>query len=268
MNISAVNYNNTDNVASVSRVAGAQTADNTFDNTLIGEKIFSKASVSGHMTSTRMDDAAKAGLMGELESVKEQLQVSAQAAKDSLKALFQKMDGSAPVYMDEDGYNLNDMEPEEIVTVVERIQIMLATYCDDYDADLSGVDSDKIEAVTGSKASAEIIKNKLQQAGIADTDENVNEAEEALKMAQKINEPDDDVKLYLVANNLELSIDNLFKASYGADKSGVLKAAMAQRRGELSEKEWQSLKNQAIGIIKNAGLEVNDTTLGYAKKTD
>ncbi len=265
MNISAVNYNkNADNVANVNRVAGAQIKGHTFEETIGNGKIFENTSVAGRMTATRMDETSKAELMNELESVKEQLQVSAQSAKDSLKALFQKMDGSMPVVMDEEGYHLNDMEPEEIVTVVERIQIMLAAYCDDYETSLSNVDSDKIEAVTGNSVSANQIMEKLQQAGIAVTKENIDEVKGALNMAEDIGGLKEEAKLYLVANDMELTLDNLYKVSYGSNKAGVSWQASGEGK-RLTADEWKSLKVQAEKIIARSGMEVNDTTLGYAK---
>lgn len=264
MNISAVNYNkNADNVANINRVAGVQVKGRTFEDAIGNGKIFENTSVAGRMTATRMDETVKAELMNELESVKEQLQVSAQSAKDSLKALFQKMDGSTPVLMDEEGYHLNEMEPQEIVTVVERIQIMLAAYCDDYETSLTNVDSDKIEAVTGNSVSANQIMEKLQQAGIAATKENIDEVKGALNMAEDIGVLNEDEKLYLVANDMELTLDNLFKASYGSNRAGVSQVPGEGKR--LTADEWNSLKAQAEKIIARNGMEVNDTTLGYAK---
>lgn len=257
MNVSAANFNtNTDNQVNINSIATAKV--NAGATAAQTERLFENVSVGGPMTATRMDETTKAGIMNELDSIREQVQVSAQAAKDSLKALFKKMDGSAPVLMDENGYNINDMEPEEVVNVVERIQIMLATYCDDYNGTISNIDSDKIEAVTGNKASTQQILEKLESAGAPATRENALEIKDALSLAEQIQEFDENAGLYLVANDLELTIDNLFKAGYGAAK-------MAGSIGMLDQSQWNSLVGQAEKIIANAGMEVSTKTLKYAR---
>lgn len=252
MNVSGVNFNRTEETTvSIHMNEGKKQAENK-----VSEKVFADVVIGkGAMTSTTMDKAQGKALLGELDSVKEQLQLSAQTAKDSLKALFKKMDGSGVVKLDEDGYNLNDMEPEEIVTVVERIQIMLAAYCEDYKGSISCVDEEKIEAVTNGAVSAAAVQEKFREVGIADTQENVKEVQEALCQAEEIQCPNENARLYLVGNDLPCTLDNLFKARY----AGEMKSR------PLSGEQWEALVPQIQTVIEDAGMEVNDKTMGYAR---
>ena len=54
-----------------------------------------------------------------------------EAIGDNLTAIFNKMDSGMVVSMNEDGIDVNNTEAKELVTVVEQIQIKLATYCED-----------------------------------------------------------------------------------------------------------------------------------------
>lgn len=75
-----------------------------------------------------LDQNTYHSLLKETDDVKEQLMQSATNAKANLKALFQRLSGADAVKIDEDGFNLNDLSQEEMVGIVDRIKIELASH--------------------------------------------------------------------------------------------------------------------------------------------
>ena len=152
---------------------------------------------------------------------------------DKLKSLVTDEDYSA---MSELGLAPDKENPDTLLTVYERIQIQLAAYCEGYDAGSLNISSDKMEAVLGSEAMAN-----------------------AVKMAEETGELSDASKAYLLKNDLEPTIENVYKAVHstlgGNDTAAV----------SLSDSEWADLKTQASELLDKSGLEVNNENLNNAK---
>lgn len=196
-----------------------------------------------------------------LTSIEEQLKLDAAVAKDNLKALFNKLSGADVVEFGKDGVNLNDMEVEDIVTVVDEIKIMLATYCEDYVPMGSSIDTDTIRQVAGNEGAAQNISSKISekftQVDVPDTEDNVTEAELALNMYENLPELDAASKAYLMTNGLEPTIDNVYKACHSAYVCDTTQG--------ISQEDFGSMMSQVKGIIESAGLECNEDTLEDAK---
>lgn len=125
------------------------------------------------------------------------------------------------------GLAVDKDDPETFVTVQDRIQIELATYCEDYEPYGLSANDAAIEEVTGSKAMAQSVKQKLSDAG----------------------------KKYLIQNELQPTIENLYKAEH----SGTGKPH------SISEEQWNQLQPQVEGILKEYGLDVNEENMKQAK---
>lgn len=295
MNISALNVNkseelyktNSVNIKSNTEKKDANGVNNIFDNTTV--------SSAEKMSSTKVDGKGLASMMEDAGSVEEQLKNSAAAAKDSLKALFNKMTGTDCVQMDEDGYDLNDMDAKDIVTVVDRIKIMLATYCKDYEATGEPVDISEIKSVVGNTGMANQVASKLKSADIPVTQDNIDEVKTAVAQAKEITPLSEDAKKYLVSNKLEPSIQNIYKAEHASNSSytgnsstqassnGSSKTSNVSSQAgvsstqansnsssksgapQISEQEWKQLRPQVETIITKAGLEVDENSLNNAK---
>lgn len=81
---------------------------------------------------TAATDNTYEGLLKEADDVKSQIMASASGAKISLKALMMKLSGADAVKLDEDGFNLTDATPDDMVNIIEKIKIELAMHSDDY----------------------------------------------------------------------------------------------------------------------------------------
>ena len=113
-----------------------------------------------------MDENTYKSLLKETDDVKEQIMASASDAKANLKALFNRLSGADAVRIDEDGFNLNEATPEDMVNIVDRIKIELAAHSDAYIPDLSGIDVSQIRQVVGSEGMAQAVAAKMQEAGL------------------------------------------------------------------------------------------------------
>lgn len=184
------------------------------------------------------------GTDGSMESMKEQAQV----LKNNLEVIFNKMDSGAVVQIDEDGIDINNMEADKVVTVVEQIQIKLAMYCDDFEATVS-LDADEVKAVIGAGAAAYQLADKFRNNGVQPTKENVSEAMKAIEMASQIGNVDDGVKAYLLQNNMQFTVNNIYVAA---------NAGYVNKTDIISDAEWLELMPQVNKVIEEAGFEVTD----------
>lgn len=130
---------------------------------------------------TAATDNTYEGLLKEADDVKSQIMASASSAKISLKALMMKLSGADAVKLDEDGFNLTDATPDDMVNIIEKIKIELAMHSDDYVNYGTAVSKDKIESVTGSAATAASVESRMQGADIAVNDESVAEVKGTLE---------------------------------------------------------------------------------------
>ncbi len=149
---------------------------------------------------------------------------------DKLKELITPEDYSA---MSELGLAADKETPETLVTVYERIQIQLAAYCKDYDI-TSNIGSDKIETVLHSKAMAN-----------------------SVEMAEDSGELTDSSKAYLLKNDLNPTIANVYKAAHSTGENNAA--------AKVSSEDWEQLKPQIEDMLQKSGLEVNQENLDNAK---
>lgn len=209
-----------------------------------GNVSFEGVVVSGaQVDGKKMNENTYSALLKEADDVKSQIMASATSAKTNLKALFNRLNGSDAVRIDEDGFNLTDATPEEMVSILDKIKIELATYCDGYEITGSGISVDKIKEVVGSAGFAESVSNKMQEAGIPITDDNVTEVAEALEQVKDLGSVSENAKCYLVGQGLEPTIENVYMAEHA---SGGMDT-------EISEEEWRQLRPQIEKFMEQAG---------------
>ena len=225
---------------------------------------FAGVVISGGVTAAT--DNTYEGLLKEADDVKSQIMASASGAKLSLKALMMKLSGADAVKLDEDGFNLTDATPDDMVNIIEKIKIELAMHSDDYVNYGTAVSKDKIESVTGSVATAASIESRMQGADIAVNDESVAEVKGALEKSKELKPLSENTKNYMVANGIESSIAGIYQAqaatssSISADGVTIGRCANA-----ISDADFEALRPGIEKIIASSGLEVNDNTLADAR---
>lgn len=225
---------------------------------------FAGVVISGGVTTAT--DNTYEGLLKEADDVKSQIMASASSAKISLKALMMKLSGADAVKLDEDGFNLTDATPDDMVNIIEKIKIELAMHSDDYVNYGTAVSKDKIESVTGSAATAASVESRMQGADIAVNDESVAEVKGTLEKSKELKPLSENTKNYMVANGIEPSIAGIYQAqaatssSISADGVTIGKCADA-----ISDADFEALRPGIEKIIASSGLEVNDNTLADAR---
>ena len=225
---------------------------------------FAGVVISGGVTAAT--DNTYEGLLKEADDVKSQIMASASSAKLSLKALMMKLSGADAVKLDEDGFNLTDATPDDMVNIIEKIKIELAMHSDDYVNYGTAVSKDKIESVTGSAATAASVESRMQGADIAVNDESVAEVKGALEKSSELKPLSENTKNYMVANGIEPSIAGIYQAQ-AATSSSISADGITIGRcaNEVSDADFEALRPGIEKIIASAGLEVNDKTLADAR---
>lgn len=230
-----------------------ETQTKTFNAKELSDVVSFGSSVMGFLG----EEMTNTSLLGESEETLDSLKAKATVLKDNLTAIFNKMDTGTVVKMNEEGIDVNNIETKELVTVVEQIQIKLATYCEDFEATVD-IDAAAVADVIGQGAVAYEISKKMSEAGMAPARENVSEAMEAYNTASEFDkELSDGTKTYLLKNNLKPSIKNVYIAEHAS--------ASANKPVNLSDKEWQGIMPQVEKIIEKANMPVDEKTLKMAK---
>lgn len=127
-------------------------------------------------------------------------------------------------------------KPHTLVTVSERIQIELATYCEDYKGEIRGISQEKLKQVLGSDAMAQ-----------------------ALKKAKEIGTLDSDTRAYMIKNGLEPTIDQVYRATFST--AGGAGAPVQ----ELSKEDWDALMPQVQTMLQKNGMSTENASLDRAK---
>ncbi len=188
---------------------------------------------------------------------------SASNAKANLKALFNRLSGADIVKIDEDGFNLNDLSPDEMVGIVDRIKIELASHGKKVYFAGGGLSASEIENVVGSAAMADEIAGKMSEGNLPATQESVEDMAAALNKISQLGNLSENAKNYLVKNQLPPTVDNLYKAEHLQSSE---EGQSQQRQVTVTNEEWAQLMPQAANVIKRAGFEADGKMLGIARK--
>ena len=153
--------------------------------------------------------------------------------------------------MQQDGFNPMDTEVKTIVTVVDRIKLALAKGGADI-SQMGGLSEDKIKAMTGSDSVANQISSQLEEMDIPVDDALQKEIETAVTKAEELQNPmtTDSVK-YMLSNEMEPTIDNVYRANFAAGSTEV----GGNREYQVQEEISPEMKEQFEAVIRQTELE-------------
>ena len=176
--------------------------------------------------------------------------------------------------LQEEGFDLGSLSPEETVTIVDKIKaellkagVKIQGYTDD-------LDLETLTEALGSASLAKEVTESFANADIPLTRENMAAVETAHNLAQELKTPDEGTVHYLIDNNLELNLWNLFLAQNSGAATGnkqgkVPSFSTEQVKGYYIKNEtvsdWKGLSEQIDKLIEKSGFEVNETNREYAK---
>ena len=157
--------------------------------------------------------------------------------------------------MQEDGFSLDDATSNKIVTVTDKIKAQLAKAGVDISKFGDDLDFEQLAQITGSPELAAQIANSLREADLPLTDDNFKQIAETVDMADSLSPLDDGAVKYLIDNQLEPTVQNIYFAEHSAS-AGYIPA---------EQQDISSFLPQVKNIIVSAGLEVNDDTIATSK---
>ena len=238
------------------------------------EKTNSSGGFTLDISGTVTDNAAYG--MGELKSAAEIMQDAGQMdmalQRDYMTVMSNSMSAEDFAELSKDGFSISDMNIEEHVTSLDKLKCKLAeagVIIEGYNDDMS---EDELNAISGSSALTTQIKEALRTNDLPVNEENTRDMTEALKKAESITPLTDDKIKYMVVNDLEPAIDELYRSEFSTNNSGSRQAKGYYQDGisgyyakKADVIDWDQIKGQAERIIKDAGFDATDEELSDAK---
>lgn len=167
--------------------------------------------------------------------------------------------------LQEEGFDFYSMDPGEAVTIVDRIKAELARSGKEIKGYTDDLDLDTLAAALGSQTLANAVADSFRAADLPMTEENLEAVEKAWNMAAELQPQDDGSSRYMIDNELEPEIWNLYLAQnsgagaagggapryYAEDVEGYYtRSAGPEADGELGE--------QIDRMIAQSGREVKE----------
>lgn len=212
-------------------------------------------SASGTINMATYNNPLKEEEASVVEQMQKKEELTAEDRKNEMAVLSNTVSATDLQQMEKDGFSVNNTDSHTIVTVTDKIKAALAQAGVDISAYGDGLTKEQLENITGSVAVAAQITSALTANDLPVTEANLEESMEALAQASSVSEITDEMMSYLLKNNLEPSIQNIYKAQY---------SSLGYAQGSLPS-DWEQLEPQVVQILEGAGVPVNDETLSDAK---
>lgn len=165
--------------------------------------------------------------------------------------------------MQEEGFDLGDMDPDEAVTIVDKIKAELVRAGKNIVGYTDDMDVDTLASALGSRTLAQAVLDSFREADVPLTKENLAAVSRAWEMNSELQPVNDGTRSYLIDNEMEAEIWNL----YLAQSSGAGRGASAPRfyaedvhgyyTQSAGKESSQELQGQIDRIIRQSGREVN-----------
>ncbi len=165
----------------------------------------------------------------------------------------------------EGGFDPSEMSYEDTVTILDHIKAAIAEagqVIEGYNDDLS---DDVLKEVTGRSMDLDTIKEAMEKADIPATPDNIKKLSEAIQMmADIVTLPEGSVK-YMVENELEPTIGNIYTARFSAMDDGSHQARgyyAEEMSGYYARKadnvDWEAIKPQVEKAVESMDLPDTD----------
>ena len=189
-----------------------------------------------------------------IEQLDTQMDMSAANRKNQMIVISNTASPQDLEEMGKEGFSGLDMDSHTILTVTDKIKAVLAKAGVDISIYGDSLNAEQLEEATGSKALANQIMHALKEADLPVTEANVEESAVAYQAAEELLPLTDASKEYMLKNEWEPTIKNLYMAAH----SGV-----ASQISQIFD--FESLEKQIEQIIKDAGLSVSEEAKSSCK---
>ncbi len=164
--------------------------------------------------------------------------------------------------MMEEGFDPSKLDVDKVVTIVDHIKASLAQSGEIVAGYNDNLSTEKLTQITGNAASAQKLEDMMSKSDVPVTAHNANEVKNAVEKAGSIQEFSDGSIKYMVENDLEPTIENIYLASFSAagDGSKQPKGYYAQEMpGYYARKaddiDWQQLEPQIEKAVSKMELD-------------
>ena len=191
-----------------------------------------------------------------VDQVQQTGEMTADDRKNEVAVLSNTVSADDLQEMEKNGFSVNNTDSHTVITVTDKIKAELAKAGVDISAYGDGLTREQLENITGSAEVAAQIEAVLTANDLPATDANVEETMDALAQAVSVSGITDDMMSYLLKNNLDPSIQNIYRAQYSSTRDS---------QAATGSYDFTELEPQIAQIIESAGLEINEETLSGAK---
>lgn len=224
------------------------------------------------ISGTVMDNTAYEGQGKTAEDVMQDAgQIDVATQKNYMAVMSNTMSDEDFARLQEEGYHPGNTEIETVVTIVDEIKAALAKGGKNITGYTDDLDVETLTQITGSAGLAEQIAKEFAKHDIPVTKENVEDVLKACGMVTQLHQLSDGAMKYMIKNQMEPTLENMYKAQYSAAADGNRqgKGYYQDDTGYYAKKaedyNWQQLEPQIQKVIENAGLEYSQATLEDAK---
>ena len=126
--------------------------------------------------------------------------------------------------LQEEGFDFGSMDPEETVTIVDKIKAELARSGKQIEGYTDDIDMETLAAALGSQALAQTVAESFRAADLPLTEENISAVAQAWTMADQLEAPGQGSIRYLLDNGLDNEIWNLYMAENSGAAAGSAEA--------------------------------------------
>lgn len=184
--------------------------------------------------------------------------------RDYMTVMSHTMSPEDYAKMQEEGFDPGSMDPEDVVTIVDKIKAELVRSGKNIVGYTDDLDMDTLSAALGSEALARVIVDSFRSADVPLTKEHLAAVSQAWTMNSQLQPVGDGARSYLIDNELEAEIWNLYLAqSSGAGKgSGTPRFYAEDVQGYYTQSAQPAaageLTDQIDRVIRQSGGTVNE----------
>ena len=211
------------------------------------------------------------------EIMQQAANTNAHAQKDFMIVMSSCVSGEDLQRMQEEGFNPASTDVETYVTIVDKIKVTLAQAGVEIAGYTDDLDVETVEQITGSRTDANALVKELSQSlaesDIPVTNENIAELAKAVVEALQINGLSDDAIKYLVVNQKQPTIENVYRAQYSsADTIRQSQGYYSEGAGsygkyyakKADDIDWDKLQNRLEETVAQTGLDTDEGTKAQA----
>ena len=171
----------------------------------------------------------------------------------------------------EEGFDISRTSSDETVTIIDKIKAVLAQSGEEIIGYTDDLSEGELKKITGSDGLANQIASSFHENDIPLTKENVKEVTETVRQMSEIDSLSEGSVKFMVTNNLDATMENIYMAEHAtngqnAKSRGFIALETGGYYAQKADKiEWNSLRDQALRIIDEAGLEATKENENLAK---